>query len=675
MLETDPRRGEARGMPRADAAGRRTAVRLPAVLLALGLLGGVPGGAAAYDVASPDGRVRVSLDVADGTLGYRASLGGAPVLARSPLGLVTSASDFSRGLTLGEEAAVTSLRHGYDIPIGKASRATYEANRGVVTVSAASGERLSVVVQVSNDGVAFAYRLHGEPGEEVVVERELTGFALPEGSRGFLHPMHVARSGWMRTNPSYEAHYSIDQPVGRPSPHGQGWCFPALFRAGEAAWLLVSESGVDGGYSGSHLAHESPGGVYRVAFPQPGENLPSDPSTPTVAADAQTPWRILIVGETLAPIVESTLATDVVEPRFQIDWAPEPGRAAWSWVFLKDGETVYDTQREFVDMAADLGWEYVLVDSMWDQQIGRERLRDLVRYAGEKGVGILLWYNSNGPWNDAPQTPKDRMYDPEIRAKEMAWLRDVGVRGLKVDFFGGDKQSGMRFYDDLLRDAARFGLSMNFHGTTLPRGWERMYPNFVTNEAVMGMEFVTFEQANADQEAEHASVLPYTRNVVGPMDFTPVILSRRLGLSPDAPLRRTSDAFELALPVLFFSGVQHFGITPDQLAAQPEPVAAYLRRVPATWDETRHVDGYPGRFAVLARRKGSRWYVAAINAEDAPRDVVLPGALVSELAGDARWTLLDDGDAGVEERRVEPASDGSVTLALRPNGGAVLWSE
>jgi Glycoside hydrolase 97/Glycosyl-hydrolase 97 N-terminal/Glycosyl-hydrolase 97 C-terminal, oligomerisation len=642
--------------------------------LVLVVMGGGHLGSAA-EVASPDERVRATVSVVDGSLRYRVSLDGETLLEDSPLGLVTSAGDLSRGLTLDGETDVTSVRDEYSLPIGKKSRATYLANRRVTTVRSASGQRMSVVVQVSDDGVALAYRLHGDPGAEVVVERELTGFALPEGSHGFLHPMHVARSGWMRTNPSYEAHYSIDQPVGVPSSDGQGWCFPALFRVGDEGWVLISETGVDGGYTGTHLAHESAGGVYRLAFPQRDENLPTDPIAPTVAGDAQTPWRILIVGRTLAPIVESTLATDLVRPLFESDGVFPPGRSAWSWVFLKDGETVYETQREFIDMAAELGWEYVLIDSMWDQQIGRDRIAELVDYAAGKNVGVWLWYNSNGPWNDAPQTPKNRMYDRDVRAREMEWLREIGVKGLKVDFFGGDKQSGMRFYDGLLRDAARYGLSLNFHGTTLPRGWERMYPNFVTNEAVMGMEFVTFEQRNADLEAQHASVLPYVRNVVGPMDFTPVILSVPLGLQPDPPQRRTTDAFELTLPVLFFSGVQHFGITPAQLAAQPEYVKAYLSRLPATWDETRHVDGYPGRFAVLARRSGETWYVAAINGEAQEKEVAIPSALLDEIGGPGPWTILADGQDGVEQRPLSAPAGEPLTFSLPPNGGAVLWTE
>jgi hypothetical protein len=535
------------------------------------------------------------------------------------------------------------------------------------------------VVQVSDDGVALAYRLLGNADEKVIVERELTGFQLPEGSTGFLHPMHVARSGWMRTNPSYEAHYSIDQPVGEPSPDGQGWCFPALFKVGDSnmadkGWVLLSETGVNGNYCGTHLAHESDGGLYQIAFPQAAENLPDEPTTPTVAGNAQTPWRTIVVGKTLAPIVESTLATDLVEPLYEIDDDIVPGKSAWSWVFLKDNlQHVGDVHHRFIDMAADLDWQYVLVDANWDVEIGREKLAELVDYAKQKGIGILLWYNSNGSWNGAPQTPKDRMYDPAERAEEMAWLKEIGVSGLKVDFFGGDKQGGMQFYDDLLRDGAKYGLSMNFHGTTLPRGWHRMYPNFVTNEAVMGMEFVTFGQGNADQEAQHSTVLPYTRNVVGPMDFTPTILSDRLGPGRRTPRRRTTDAFQLATPAVFFSGVQHFGVTPEQIAAQPEFVRHYLRALPTTWDETRHVAGYPGKFAVVARRSGEKWFLSAINGEDSPRDVTLPSDLLA--AGGGKWTLLTDSDedsGGVVQRAV--ASDEPVTITLKPGGGAVLWT-
>lgn len=624
----------------------------------------------AESISSPDGRVTVNASVTDGRLSYNMSLDGRQLLADSPLGLVTSASDFSAAVRLVDQSPAARVRNEYDLPIGKRSHATYEANRTIVTVANEAGDRLSVVVQVSDDGVALAYRLHGDPGQSVVVQRELTGFALPAEATAFLHPMDVAKSGWSRCNPSYEAHYSIDRPVGQPSPTGQGWCLPALFKVADRGWVLVSETGVDGRYCGAHLANESPGGVYRVAFPQSGESLPTDPVAPTVQGDAQLPWRIVVVGDSLAPIVASTLATDVVEPKFKSSRKFASGKATWSWLFLKDDQTVYDTQLRFIDMAAELDFPLVLVDALWDQKIGREKVAELVDYARTKNVGILLWYNSNGSWNDAPQTPRDRMDRPNVRAQEMAWLEKIGVKGIKVDFFGGDKQAVIQLYEDILTDAAKYGLSVNFHGATVPRGWQRMYPNFVTCEAVMGMEFCTFAQENADLEAQHCTVLPFTRNVIGPMDFTPCILSSRLGPWDTAPRRRTTDAFELALPVVFFSGIQHFGITPDEVDAQPEFVRDYLRALPTVWNETRLVDGYPGRFAVVARRTGQTWYIAAINGENEARTISLPAKFV----GTGAWTLLTDGEHGVVERTVSaPAAGGPIDVRLPARGGAVLW--
>jgi hypothetical protein len=249
-------------------------------------------------------------------------------------------------------------------------------------------------------------------------------------------------------------------------------------------------------------------------------------------------------------------------------------------------------------------------------QIGRDGIEKLAEYAASRNVGLLLWYNSNGNWNEAPQTPRDRMHLPDVRQNEMKWMQKIGIKGIKVDFFGGDKQFYMQYYQDILTDANKYGLIVNFHGTTLPRGWERMYPNFVTCEAVKGMEFVTFEQSNADLQPSHCATLPFLRNVVGPMDFTPVILNA--SLAPDrvsGPKRVTTAGFELALPVVFFSGVQHFGLIPENVIQYPFFVTDYLRAVPTTWDETRFLSGMPGQDCVVARRSGDSWFVAGINGE------------------------------------------------------------
>lgn len=627
----------------------------------------VSAAASAMELASPDGSVRTDFAVESGRLSYRVTVDGRELVARSPLGIDSSAGDFTEGVRVFAQSEPTGANVSYSLPAGKASRVERAGREATITLENAAGQRLDVRFRVANDGVAFCYRFPESAGADIQVHREATSFALPAGSTSFLHPMAVSKSGWMRTQPSYEEHYVVDRPVGEPSPMGQGWCLPALFKVADRGWVLVGETGVDAGYFGARLAHDSAGGVYRVDLPQSAEQLPTDPVEPTVAGGRWLPWRFVLVGKTLGPIVDSTMVTDLVEPLYELAGPPpRPGRAAWSWLPLKDENITEPVQRRFIDMAAKLKFEYVLVDNYWDVKIGREKVAELAAYAREKNVGLILWYNSNGAWNDAPQTPQDRMHTPEARAEEMAWLQKIGIKGIKVDFFGGDKQSVMALYDAILRDAAKHDLCVNFHGATIPRGWDRMYPNFVTCEAVRGMEYCTFEQANADREPQHAAILPFTRNVIGPMDFTPVMASQRLGQGRNSPRRRTTLAFELALPVLFYSAVQHFGLMPEDLDRLPPEALDYLREVPTTWDETRFLDGYPGRYAVLARRKGDRWYVAGINGQNESQSVSIPADLTTG------WTVLrDQGDDGV---RTEAVAAG-VKLDLPPHGGAVLWSK
>jgi hypothetical protein len=612
------------------------------------------------------------VSVEDGRLGYRVLVDDVELVARSPLGLDSTAGDFTRGVRLARQSDPSDYGQVYRLPAGK-TRQVEDAGREItLTIANEAGGELDVKFRVANDGVAFGYRFPETAGESIQVRREVTSFALPAGSTAFLHPMAVAKSGWERTQPSYEEYYVVDKPVGEPSPLGEGWCLPALFKVGDRGWVLVGETGVDANYCGGRLAQDSAGGVYRIDLPQAGEELPTSSVEPTVAGGRWMPWRFVLVGKTLAPIVASTMATDLVEPLYDITFEAKPGRATWSWLPLKDENITELVQRQFIDMAAALKFEYVLVDNWWDAKIGREKVAELAEYARSKGVGLILWYNSNGQWNNAPQTPQDRMHTPEVRAEEMAWLEKVGIKGIKVDFFGGDKQSVMALYDAILRDAAKHGLCCNFHGATIPRGWDRMYPNFVTIEAVRGMEFCTFEQANADQEPQHATILPFTRNVIGPMDFTPLMVSQRLAPGGrGGPRRRTTLGFELALPVLFYSAVQHFGLVPEDLERLPPAALDYLRGVPTTWDETRLIDGYPGQFVALARRKGRRWYVAAINGQREAQTISIPAGMAS------RWTVLrDSNDSDVAAETLafspdQPAAD----IELPPHGGAVLWSE
>lgn len=333
---------------------------------------------------------------------------------------------------------------------------------------------------------------------------------------------------------------------------------------------------------------------------------------------------------------------------------------------MGDGATAFDVQRRFVDYAADMGWRYCLVDALWDKQIGDEKLAELIRYARTKGVHILLWYNSAGDWNTTPQTPRDRMLTHERRVAEFSRLRDLGVAGVKVDFFGGDGQSVIAYYHDILEDAATYGLLVNFHGATLPRGWERTYPNLMTMEAVRGLEYVTFSQDNADAEPSHAAMLPFTRNVFDPMDFTPVVLDHINRIQ-----RRTSSAFELALSVLFTSGIQHYAEIPDGMAKAPPYVRNFLRSVPSVWDDLRFLDGYPGRYVVIARRSGNQWFVAGVNADSTARRLTLD---LRDIPG-AGGTLITDGGEGnlsFQRSDVRFTARRTMQVVMAPRGGFVM---
>ena len=450
-----------------------------------------------------------------------------------------------------------------------------------------------------------------------------------------------------------------------------GYTYPALFHVGDKGWLLISETGVDGNYVGTKLGESSKDGLYRVSFPEKGENNGIGEVTAMATLPMKTSWKTITVGADLKPIVESTSATDVVKPLTSSSKVFQTGRASWSWIVWQDASCNYADQVTFIDLAANLKCEFILIDALWDVQIGKAKMEELIKYAKSKNVGVLLWYNSNGNWNTAPQTPKNRMDTKEARLEEMKWLQKVGVKGLKIDFFGGDKQATMKLYHDILVDASTYGLSINFHGTTLPRGWERMYPSFVTSEAVLASENLVFQQNFSDNYAATATIYPFVRNAVASMDFGPVFLNSRLDrLQKDGKIRRTTDAFEMATAVVFFSAVQHWGITPENLKEKPGYLFDYLRSVPTVWDETRLIDGYPGKYCVIARRKGTKWFVAAINGSG--REKVIRVNL--PMFKGKKVNVIADGENAASNLNVKTfAEDTSYELKLSVNGGAVLY--
>ncbi len=615
--------------------------------------------ALAQALSSPDGQLQVDVTVnAEKHLVYAVKRAGQPVLLPSRLGLVLEQGDFANGLKLASTSPVKVHRERYNLATGKRSQIDYGAHEQRFTVANEGGQRLLLTVRASNDGVALRYSVPGT-GRKTFRD-ELTSFAFPAEARAWLQPMSVAKTGWKRTNPSYEEHYQVDIPVGTKAPSHAGWVFPALFRAG-THWVALTEAGMDGHFHASRLASDSTGGVYRIGMPEVSEVNTGGHLLASVDGPLTTPWRVLAIGP-LKTVMESTLGTDLAAPAVAFDKQKvQPGHASWSWALLKDDGTVYDVQKRFIDYAADMGWNYTLVDADWDRKIGDAKMKELADHARSKRVGLLAWYNSSGAWNDTEYSPKSALLTQADRAREFARVKAIGIQGLKVDFFGGDGASVQAYYVDLLREAAAAGLLLNFHGATLPRGWSRTYPNLMTVEAVKGFEFATFEQKDQDLVPGHAVMLPFTRNLFDPMDFTPMVFA-------DIPKikRATRNGFELAQSVVFLSGIQHYAETPEGMATVPAAVKGLLRELPRQWDEVRFLGGEPGKWVVLARRAGTQWFIAGMNAETQPREVALDLAWLGQRGGQ----LITDGD-GEREFAERSIAAPAATLTLAPRGGFV----
>lgn len=628
-------------------------------------------------VSSPDKSIAVSLlvDADTGGAYYTLAKDGKQLLLASKLGVKMGHTDFTRNLTLDAVSDTEVVQDNYQMLTGKRRDISYTANRVVFSFVNADQQKLDIVFQVSNDGVAFRYLFAGDSDDVKRVDEEITSFAFDGDATAWLQPIAEAQTGWANTNPSYEEHYQMQIPVGTESPSPAGWVFPALFKTQET-WLLITEAGMDGRYHASRLKPESPGGEYSLGTPMAAEVYPGGALLAQSALPFKSPWRIITVGP-LATIVESTLGTDVAEPAIDMDMSfVKPGLASWSWALLKDESITYDIQKQFIDYAADMNWQYTLIDVNWDTTIGYEKIQELANYAAKKNVGLILWYNSSGSWNETEYHPKSKLLTHEDRVAEFSRIRDMGIKGVKVDFFAGDGKSMMQYYNEMIADAADHELLVNFHGSSLPRGLQRTYPNLMTMEAVKGFEFVTFFQENADLAASHSAMLPFTRNVFDPMDYTPTTFSDIPNIE-----RKTTNGFELAQPVIFLSGIQHIAETPKGMATVPDYVKNYMRQIPAMWDDSKFVQGFPGKLAVIARRAGNAWYVSAINGENIEKDLVLDLSFIGSRNG---YLINDSGDlSGVKQSSAKQSSftrrsivaGKEVKVNLEGNGGFAMVFE
>jgi hypothetical protein len=562
-------------------------------------------------------------DAASGQLFYRVNYREGnkerSVLPYSTLGISTNSGSFTDHLTVSGLSSVTPVHDRYKMLTGKRALCVNEGVAQTLHLKNEKGERLDIVFRLYDNGVCFRYVLPGSK-DSVTITDEATGFTIP----------HKYQRWMQEYRPEYEDFYT-DSSLYKQS----FWGFPALFQvSGTPIYMLISEANITRDNCGSRLSNEAKGDVFKVSLPAPFHEFGK--TAPSGRFPYNTPWRVLIIG-TLASVFESTLITDVSKPAVEqnTSWI-QSGPAAWVYWANNHGSKDFRIVKEYIDLAVAMHWPYVLIDWEWDQMTNGGTVEDAVSYAKTKGIKSLLWYNSGTAWLGA--TPVDRLLTHEKRVKEFSWLQKIGVKGIKVDFFAGDQQAMMSYYIDILEDAARYQLLVNFHGATVPRGWSRTYPNLVSTEAVYGAEQYNNGAALTPLASRHNTILPFTRNVIGPMDYTPVTFT-----DSQHP-HITSYAHELALSVVFESGIQHFADRPSGYYELPEQPKEFLMGIPTAWDDSKLIDGEPGEKAVVARRKGAKWYIGGLNGSGQEKEMTLHFPFL----GPGQHTLsliLDGGDA------------------------------
>ena len=642
-----------------------------------------------YTVTSPDGKLAVNVECKEGKAFYTVNYEGKQMLGASALGLVANYGDFSQNLKMG--ALKSEKKHlAYKMTRIKKEKIEKDASEATIGFLNSKKDSMTLHLHVSNNDIAYKYEMirpKKDNPKSVIIYNEVSGFNFPSQTTTFLCPQITPMTGWERTKPSYEEEYTPDAPMNVKSQFGVGYTFPCLFKVGNDGWVLVSETGVSSAYPGSRLSDYEPGKGYTVAFPQKGENNGFGSEFAGIPLPGETPWRTITVGSSLAPIVETTIPYDVVEPLYEASQTYKPSRYTWSWLIWQDNSINYDDQVKMVDVAAAQGYEAILVDNWWDKQIGRKRIEELSKYAKSKKVSLMLWYNSNGFENDAPQTPRQIMNNSIARKKEMAWMKKIGVVGIKVDFFGGDKQETMKLYEDILSDANDYGLEVIFHGCTMPRGWERMYPNYVSSEAALASENVYFTDYHAKKEAFEMTMHPFSRNAVASFDWGGVMMNKYFSKDNKSRHQRyTSDVFEMATAITNQSSVNCICLYPNNLQDVPQWELDWLKNVPTAWEDTKFIAGYPTKYAVVARKSSvengsgaaltaGRWFVGGLNATDKPLALTLD---LPMFAGKTVTYITDQPKKKGEKfftsikKTLKVGKNGKAKVVIQPNGGIII---
>src|SRR5665213_2584760 len=576
-------------------------------------------------------------------------------IPRIDLGLSRSDQDFSKDLKFLKASKPLLINEQYIALHGKKSVCSNSANEVVISFENPSKAKLNIIIRAYNDGIVFRYEFPEKEGR-FLIKDELTAYTIPKETTRWMEK-------WNTANEGLYTEMSDDKIV------HQEWSYPALFNTSDkSCWFLLHEADVNETYCGTKLSDEVDTTKYKLTFPNRKNGRGLGESQPTVTLPWKSPWRVIIMGG-LADIVASTLVDDVSSPSVikNTSWI-KPGIASWNYWSSNHGTKDYKIVCEFADLAARMNWPYTLLDWEWDSMGNGGTMEDAVKYILSKGLKPLMWYNSGGPFNWVSSTPRDRMLTHESRLAEFTKLKKLGVVGIKIDFFESEKQDMIKYYLDILKDAADFQMMIYFHGCIVPRGWSRTYPNLMTMEAVRGAEWYNNGPDFTMTAPEHNTILPFTRNVVGPMDYTPVTFTN--SQYPHV----TSYGHELALGVLFESGIQHFADRPEGYDELPDAPKTFLKEVPNAWDDTKLLDGYPGKYVIIARRKGNDWYVGGISADQ--RREMKKTIKFDFLADSIKYklTLISDGkhDKAFDTQYLVVDKSSSVDVNMLRRGGFVM---
>ena len=610
-----------------------------------------------WTLSSPDKKVTLTVKKENnGTLSYTVYCGKNIAIEPSRLGLIMDEKSIGDNAEFISESKSKEIKVNYSLKVGKQLSTTDHCMEKTLSFKDKSGLTFDIVMRAYNDGAAFRYAFTGKDNKIHTIQNELTEFAVPTNGKAWTFPYMTDE----RNRPCYEEYAEYEIPIRSKSKQESGWAFPMLFNT-NGLWMLITEAEIDGNYPATHVDNSGKDNAYKIRFPEKEEAVyPNDKSEPASTLPWKSPWRSIIVGKDLNTIFTSQMVTHL-NPRSVIEdqsWI-KAGRSSWSWWSEKKPRS-YKRQTKYADLSKEMTWEYILVDDGWTEMKDGGTMEDVVKYANNSDVNVWLWYASGaGKESD----PAMIMIDPDLRKKEMKRISQLGVKGVKIDFFDTDKQRVMKLYIDILKDAIDNRLMVNFHGSTLPRGLERTYPNLMSMEAVKGAENLG-RQEQCDAAPAHNTVLPFTRNVVGPMDYTPVTFSIKNPKRNGVP--RTSYAHQVALSVVFESGFQCFADKEQVYHSLPDKPKEFLKKVPCAWDESRLVSGYPGDHVIVLRRKGDQWYIAGISGKREKRK--LSFTLPDEFRN-KKLVLITDGANGTSFGNKTITVNGTVTVDLLEDGG------